>query len=269
MADWTSNPGHEPGDKKSGSFSGLFATRFGKVPAQDAKVATLSHAGWRNLSGLHLQVQEEIPVVCAPEKTIETAIKRAVDIIFSLLALLFFAPFLLAVALAVKLTSPGPILFRQTREGINGSTFEIYKFRTMYAHACDPTGIKQTESNDTRITPLGASMRRTSIDELPQLINVLKGDMSLVGPRPHAVGMLAAGRQYSELVPYYHQRLLIKPGLTGWAQANGLRGPTVNADAAIARIDHDLAYIANYSIWLDIKIIAMTLRHELFGGNGF
>jgi lipopolysaccharide/colanic/teichoic acid biosynthesis glycosyltransferase len=118
------------------------------------------------------------------------------------------------------------------------------------------------------VTPVGRFLRRTSLDELPQLVNVIVGDMSLVGPRPHVEGMLAAGVDYAELVPYYNLRHVMRPGLSGWAQANGLRGPTDSAEAARARIDHDVAYIQNFSIWLDLKIIWLTLVKEFVTGSG-
>jgi lipopolysaccharide/colanic/teichoic acid biosynthesis glycosyltransferase len=144
----------------------------------------------------------------------------------------------------------------------------MLKFRTMYDDHADPTGQAQTRPDDERITPVGRLLRRTSIDELPQLINVITGDMSLVGPRPHVAGMLAAGIDYAELVPYYNLRHTMRPGLSGWAQANGLRGPTDSAEIARARIDHDIAYIQNFSIWLDLKIIWLTLVKEFVTGSG-
>ncbi|GGA36390.1 sugar transferase [Pelagibacterium lentulum] len=270
MADWTSNSGRDPHNiRKSWNIANFLTSSMSGSLVRGSKVDSSSKKGARNLSGLELPIENGQPFVITPRRQFDLAIKRVLDVVFSLLALIFFAPFLICVALAIKISSPGPVLFRQEREGIYGSTFDIYKFRTMHCNECDPSGIKQTESNDSRVTALGLRLRKTNIDELPQLINVLKGDMSLVGPRPHAVGMLAAGRPYGELVPYYRQRLIVKPGLTGWAQANGLRGPTVNAELAVARIDHDLAYINNYSIWLDIKIILLTLRYEVFSGTGY
>jgi lipopolysaccharide/colanic/teichoic acid biosynthesis glycosyltransferase len=159
------------------------------------------------------------------------------------------------------------MLFRQARVGYGGKPFTILKFRTMYADKCDASGVTQTKSNDQRITPLGKFLRRTSIDELPQLLNVLRGDMSLVGPRPHVAGMLAGGQEFERLIPYYTLRHAMRPGITGWAQANGYRGPTVDATVAKKRIDHDIAYIQNFSIPLDIKIIAVTLWKEFLSGE--
>jgi lipopolysaccharide/colanic/teichoic acid biosynthesis glycosyltransferase len=194
--------------------------------------------------------------------------KRVIDIVLAGGALFALLPLLVLTALAIKLTSKGPVFFRQHRPGLNGRPFEMLKFRTMFTDAGDASGIKQTEVNDARITPLGKFLRAKSIDELPQLINVLRGDMSIIGPRPHVAGMLAAGMRYEELVPYYHLRHMVRPGLSGWAQANGLRGPTTDAVVARARIDHDIAYIQNLTVLLDIRIIVQTLQREFFTGSG-
>ncbi|WP_041528814.1 sugar transferase [Pelagibacterium halotolerans] len=198
----------------------------------------------------------------------QLALKRVMDVLVSAITLIMLSPAFLLIAVAIRTSSKGSILFRQTREGLNGKPIEIYKFRTMYIDRCDISGVAQTTSDDPRITPIGRFLRRTSLDELPQLFNILKGDMSLIGPRPHAFGMFAGGTTYERLVPYYKARQTMKPGLSGWAQANGLRGPTDNAIRARARIDHDLAYIENFSLLLDIKIIWKTLRQEFLGGTG-
>ena len=194
--------------------------------------------------------------------------KRVFDVVMSGLALLFLAPLFVIVALLIKVSSAGPVFFRQEREGYLGHPFQALKFRSMRLEDCDLSGVAQTTEDDPRVTRIGRVIRRTSIDELPQLINVFRGDMTLVGPRPHVAGMRAGGMAYKELVPYYDLRLQMVPGLTGWAQANGLRGPTHRADKARARIDHDIAYIQNFSFWLDMKIIVRTLRHEFLGGSG-
>ena len=175
---------------------------------------------------------------------------------------------LLVTALAIRLTSPGPVLVPQMRDGQGGTHFRMYKFRTMYHDRGDATGVRQTIVGDSRITPLGRWLRRRSIDELPQLFNVLMGQMSIIGPRPHPIGMHAAGRRYDQLVPYYELRHLMKPGLSGWAQCNGLRGPTQDPELARARINHDLAYIQNFSLLLDLRIIVRTLIRELPYGTG-
>ncbi|QYO78869.1 exopolysaccharide biosynthesis polyprenyl glycosylphosphotransferase [Devosia salina] len=201
-------------------------------------------------------------------RRLNLAAKRAMDIVGALVGLVLLGPLMIIVALAIKATSPGPVLFKQKREGINGRIFEAYKFRSMGAEIGDATGVSQTLSNDPRVTSVGRFIRKTSIDELPQLFNVLRGDMSLVGPRPHVPGMMAAGRLYKELVPYYDRRLQMLPGITGWAQVNGLRGSTRDPHKARERVDHDLAYIQNFSVWLDVKIIALTIVREFVTGNG-
>ena len=193
--------------------------------------------------------------------------KRVLDVVGAIIGLVLLAPLFIIIALAIKATSPGPVFFRQKREGLKGDMFEALKFRSMAVALGDASGIAQTIKDDPRVTPIGRFIRRTSIDELPQLINVLKGEMSLVGPRPHVPGMVAAGRPYKELVPYYGQRLEMLPGITGWAQVNGLRGETRNPNKARERIDHDLAYIQNFSIWLDLKIIALTILREFVTGR--
>lgn len=194
--------------------------------------------------------------------------KRALDIVLASAALLLLAPLLVAVALAIRLTSPGPAIFRQKRYGLDSQPFEIFKFRTMAAAACDPSGVQQTRSGDPRVTPLGRFLRRTNIDELPQLLNVLRGDMSLVGPRPHVPGMLASGRLYEDLVPEYFVRHRARPGITGLAQVSGYRGSTENAEAARARIAADLEYLEQWSLRLDLKILWLTVRREIIRGTG-
>jgi lipopolysaccharide/colanic/teichoic acid biosynthesis glycosyltransferase len=196
------------------------------------------------------------------------AIKRLFDILSASLALLFFAPLLAGIAIAIKMNSPGPVFFRQPRYGKGNRLFRIYKFRTMYTHLNDASGVRQTTSNDARVTSVGRVLRQTSLDELPQLINVVKGHMSLVGPRPHVPGMFAGGVPYEDLVPYYFQRHMVRPGITGLAQVNGCRGSTARSPAAIARIDHDLDYIENWSLSLDVKIIARTVVTEFLSGTG-
>jgi polysaccharide biosynthesis protein PslA len=195
--------------------------------------------------------------------------KRVFDIAVASAALLFLAPFLIAVAIAIKATSPGPVLFHQYRYGYRNRFFRIYKFRSMRTDAGDVRGIRQTVRGDARVTPIGKLLRKTSLDEIPQLLNVIKGDMSLVGPRPHVPGMLAADLPYEDLVPYYFQRHTARPGITGLAQVSGCRGSTIEPNRAISRIDYDLDYIEKWSLRLDIMIIARTLRKEFLSGNGF
>lgn len=190
------------------------------------------------------------------------------DIIISAIALITLLPVLVPVAFFVKATSPGPIFFRQQRWGKNCEPISVLKFRTMYVDMCDPTGVKQTLPGDNRVTRFGAFLRKNSIDELPQLLNVLKGDMSLVGPRCHAIGMKAGGMLYEELVPCYHERHRMRPGITGLAQMRGYRGPTDTPLPSKLRVASDLYYINNYSVVLDIKIIIGTFINELRGGTG-
>lgn len=182
--------------------------------------------------------------------------------------MLVLAPLLLVVAISIKMTSRGPVLFLQERAGRGRTTFRLYKFRTMRIGVCDYSGIAQTRAQDERVTPIGKWLRRSSVDELPQLFNILRGDMSFVGPRPHVAGQLAAGKPYEELVAYYEQRRSVRPGLTGWAQANGLRGPTDDPVKARERVEHDIAYIQNASLMLDLRIILLTARDEFISGGG-
>jgi polysaccharide biosynthesis protein PslA len=194
--------------------------------------------------------------------------KRAFDIVVASTALLFLAPLLVAVAIAIKVNSPGPVLFFQHRYGFRNRFFRIYKFRTMRNDACDIRGVKQTVQGDPRITKIGNFLRKTSLDEIPQLINVIRGDMSLVGPRPHVPGMLAAELLYEDLVPYYFQRHSARPGITGLAQVSGCRGSTTEPNRAISRIDYDLDYIEKWSLRMDIAIIGRTIRKEFLSGSG-
>ena len=194
--------------------------------------------------------------------------KRAFDILGAGAALLFFMPLLIAIAIAIKCTSPGPILFCQSRYGYRNRFFRIYKFRTMSTDACDARGVKQAVQGDSRITPIGRFLRKTSLDEIPQLINVIRGDMSLVGPRPHVPGMLAAQLPYEDLVPYYFQRHSARPGITGLAQVSGCRGSTVEPNRAVSRIDYDLDYIERWSLRMDIMIIVRTIRRAFLSCSG-
>ncbi|MBD8688144.1 sugar transferase [Rhizobium skierniewicense] len=225
-------------------------------------------------SGLERHLYQSAKVVGAGPSSIsyspvQLATKRSLDVFIAASILLALAPVLLLIALLIRLDSPGPALFTQVRWGQNCRRIRIYKFRSMRADAGDASGVAQTVENDPRLTRIGAFIRKTNIDELPQLLNVLRGDMSLVGPRCHAVGMLAAGVRYEDLVPHYHDRHAVKPGLTGLAQMRGLRGPTDRPGKARARIASDLYYIENFSIRLDLWIMFGTVISELKGGKGF
>jgi Undecaprenyl-phosphate glucose phosphotransferase len=189
----------------------------------------------------------------------DAAAKQALDIVGAGLLLALLSPILLTIAVLIRLDSPGPALFRQPRTGFNNRPFLVLKFRTMHAHLSDRHADRQTTRDDPRVTRLGRVLRRSSIDELPQLLNVLRGEMSLVGPRPHAANTKAANRYFDEVVAEYALRHRIKPGITGWAQVNGWRGETVAVEQIQQRVSHDLAYIENWSMLLDLKILALTL----------
>lgn len=206
----------------------------------------------------HLDNVCDMPVVSVcdtPFTGTSGLIKRASDIVLSLLILTLISPLLLGIALAVKYTSPGPIIFRQRRYGLNGEEIIVYKFRSMTVCE-DGAAVAQAQRNDCRFTPIGAFLRKTSLDELPQFVNVLQGRMSIVGPRPHAV---AHNELYRKLIKGYMVRHKVKPGITGWAQVNGLRGETETLDKMQSRIDHDLDYLRRWSLGLDLKIILMTV----------
>ena len=181
------------------------------------------------------------------------------DRLIATVATIFLAPLLLLTAILVKIDSPGPILFRQKRFGFNNVAFDVFKFRTMYVADTDAAGAQQTARNDKRVTRIGRFLRRTSIDELPQLINVLRGDMSIVGPRAHPVGMLVANQPYHEIVRHYAARHRVKPGITGLAQVNGNRGEVTTPEKAEHRVHYDLFYIENWSVWLDLSIMLRTV----------
>jgi lipopolysaccharide/colanic/teichoic acid biosynthesis glycosyltransferase len=195
--------------------------------------------------------------------------KRCLDVLGAFAGLLILAPVLLLIAMFIRMESKGSPLFSQLRWGRGGKKIRVYKFRSMRADLGDPSGVRQTIKGDTRITRVGAILRKTNLDELPQLINVLNGDMSLVGPRCHAIGMLAGGKLYEELVPNYQERHIVRPGLTGLAQMRGLRGPTDNAAKARARVYCDLYYIRNFSFVFDLRILVGTIVSEFKGGKGF
>jgi Undecaprenyl-phosphate glucose phosphotransferase len=191
----------------------------------------------------------------APLSKSEQSLKRSLDVLAAGTSLLLLAPLMLATALLVKLDSRGPVLFTQTRNGFNGRSFRIFKFRTMRVLEDGPL-VRQATRNDPRVTRLGRWLRRTNIDELPQLFNVLRGEMSLVGPRPHAA---AHNSEYEELISTYALRYHVKPGITGWAQLHGFRGETQTLDLMATRVEFDLWYINNWSFWLDVRILLKTL----------
>ena len=198
---------------------------------------------------------------CIPHNRIATCpiVKRTEDIVFSLLILVLILPALITIAIAIKLDSPGPVFFRQRRRGLYGKPFRIFKFRTMHHDKTDHDCRHQTRRNDPRVTRVGGFLRRTSLDELPQLFNVIMGQMSLVGPRPHAPGTNIGGVVFENLMPHYMHRYSVKPGITGWAQVNGCRGIVDHPNALYTRVQYDFYYIANWSVWFDIRIIFATV----------
>lgn len=225
------------------TFSGRPAGTIGGVP--------MLQAGYRPLQGW-----------CA-------ALKRTEDLLAAGGMLLLAAPALLAIAAAIKLTSKGPVFFRQRRVGFNNQIFEVFKFRTMYTHLADADAQQQTSKGDPRVTRVGAILRKTSLDELPQLLNVLRGDMSLVGPRPHALQTRACGQRLEEVAPAYPARHRVKPGITGWAQVNGCRGELDTIDKVIDRVNYDLYYIDNWSLGFDLRILCQTARLMIRDRNAY
>jgi exopolysaccharide biosynthesis polyprenyl glycosylphosphotransferase len=229
----------KPNSMRSDTISSSFSTRhprnridrLGDLPVIDGADAPL--AGGRGLA-----------------KAIEDRVIAAIGLVVLGLPML-------VIALLIKWDSPGPVLFRQMRYGLGNRLFEVLKYRTLYEHACDPHAESLTQRNDPRVTRLGAFLRRTMLDELPQLINVLRGEMSIVGPRPHALA--AGGLLYAEAVPHYAARHRMKPGITGWAQVSGWRGTTDTIEQIEKRIECDLYYIEHWSLGLDLVIILRTV----------
>ena len=204
--------------------------------------------------------------VCeTPFSGMNGVVKRASDIVLATLILLLISPVLAAIAIGVKMTSPGPALFRQRRYGLDGREIVVYKFRSMTV-AEDGAVVRQATRNDSRVTPFGAFLRRTSLDELPQFINVLQGRMSIVGPRPHAV---AHNEMYRKLIKSYMIRHKVRPGITGWAQVNGHRGETDTIEKMQARVEYDLEYLRNWSLGLDLQIIVRTIRLVFFDRHAY
>ncbi|MDB5368658.1 MAG: putative sugar transferase [Roseomonas sp.] len=211
-----------------------------------------------------------LQVTYRPFKGSQGVMKAAEDYIVASVALLLLSPLLLLVALAIRLDSPGPALFRQPRTGLGQKSFSIYKFRTMTVDPADDGSVGTNSRHNPRITRIGGILRRLSIDEIPQLLNVLRGDMSIVGPRPYVANMLVGQERFSEMVRRYAVRHRIKPGLTGYAQANGMRSNALrSADNARKSIEMDLYYITHWSIWLDLRIMLRTIVVGLTGRNVF
>ena len=221
---------------------------------------SLFHGHWSTLEGIPV-----VSVFHTPFWGTDGWLKRTEDLVLASLILLLVSIPMLLVAAAVKLSSPGPVLFRQRRYGIDGKEIEVWKFRTM--RVCeDGAVVTQATKGDPRVTPVGGFLRRTSLDELPQFFNVLRGEMSIVGPRPHAV---AHNEEYRKKIKGYMLRHKVKPGITGWAQVNGWRGETDTLDKMARRVEHDLWYIRNWSVWLDLEIILLTALRGFTGKSAY
>jgi Undecaprenyl-phosphate glucose phosphotransferase len=232
-------------------------TLFWDVEGQDTRAATLDRLA-------RLPLAE---ISGADDADRRALLKRLQDLALAAAGLLVAAPVMAAVALAVRLDSPGPILFRQRRHGFNNESITVWKFRSMRHDRTDLNAAQQVRAFDDRVTRVGRFIRKTSLDELPQLINVLSGEMSMVGPRPHAIGMKTGSEESSKLVAEYAWRHRIKPGITGWAQINGSRGPVDTLEAIRERVALDIDYIERQSVWFDLYIIAMTLPRLLGDRN--
>lgn len=206
-----------------------------------------------------------ISIYDTPFTLADQLLKRSLDIVVSSAALILLSPLLLVIATAVKLTSPGPAIFKQTRYGLNSRSIQVWKFRSMITED-NGSVVKQATQNDSRLTPIGGFLRKLSLDELPQFINVLSGSMSVVGPRPHAV---AHNELYRQQILGYMLRHKVKPGITGWAQVNGWRGETDVLEKMQKRIEYDIEYIRRWSLYLDIKIIVLTALKGFFGKNAY
>lgn len=226
----------------------------------DLSLFNVLHCHWVSFDGI-----PAVSVYESPFLGLGGWIKRVEDVVISIAALMILAIPMVVIAVGVKLSSPGPALFKQRRYGLDGRKILVWKFRSMTVCE-DGDEIRQARKTDPRVTPFGAFLRRTSLDELPQFINVLQGSMSIVGPRPHAV---AHNEYYREIIGGYMLRHKVKPGITGWAQVNGWRGETDSVDKMRMRVDFDLAYIRNWSLWLDIRIILMTPIHGFIHKNAY
>lgn len=235
------------------SESLLGEPRLAMTPVGEPFTTPLSHAAWS--------------VAASP--ALALALKRGVDIGFSLILLIVLALPMLLVAMLIRYESDGPALFRQTRIGHNGVPFTIWKFRTMRDQAAPAGRLCQARRRDLRVTCIGGWLRRSSLDELPQLLNVLRGDMSLVGPRPHAPGTRAAGVPFEHVTPHYARRHAVRPGMTGLAQVRGWRGETDTVEKLLHRVDSDLEYIATWSLGLDLLILLRTVGTILEGRNAY
>ena len=239
-----------------------------QIKALPVAARLLPDAQVRSLSNFRSSARQRvlaIEIQCAPLSGAQRFVKRIIDIFVGALALVFFLPLMVLTAVAIKLDGPGPVIFRQSRKGFNGKEFVIFKFRTMTVQENGPAVVQATR-DDARVTPIGRLLRSASIDELPQILNVLRGEMSLIGPRPHA---LAHDNYFESILSDYAFRHHVKPGITGWAQCNGARGETPSIEHIAERVKLDLWYINNWSLWLDIQILIKTFFEILRKRNAY
>lgn len=239
------------------------------LPVDIRLAAHANRLRFRPRSYSHVGAVPMFDIFDKPIRDWDSVAKRVFDIVFSLAGIALLWPVMAVAALAVKATSKGPVLFRQKRHGFNNEVIEVLKFRSMYTEMSDQTAVKAVTKGDPRVTPVGRFLRKSSIDELPQLFNVVRGELSLVGPRPHAVSAQTGSRKYVDVVESYFARHRVKPGVTGWAQINGLRGELDSDDKIRARTSYDLDYIENWSLLFDLKILFLTPIRLLNTDNAY
>jgi Undecaprenyl-phosphate glucose phosphotransferase len=239
------------------------------LPVDIRLAAHSNRLRFRPRSYSHVGAVPMFDIFDKPIRDWDSVAKRIFDIVFSLIAITLLWPVMLVAAIAVKMNSKGPVLFRQKRHGFNNEIIQVLKFRSMYTNMADQTAVKAVTKGDPRVTRVGRFLRKSSIDELPQLFNVLRGELSLVGPRPHAVSAQTGERKYVDVVESYFARHRVKPGVTGWAQINGLRGELDSDEKIRARTAYDLDYIENWSLLFDLKILFLTPIRLLNTDNAY
>lgn len=254
------------GDAPSGADIDSVLRKLGTIPTNVRLCPELPPLSVAPLEAGMMFGQAMLTICHRPLTGWNRVTKRAEDLVLGTVALIVLAPVMVLAAIAIKLDSPGPVLFRQPRLGFNNNVIVIYKFRSMAHGRPGEADVPQARRHDPRVTRVGRFLRRSSIDELPQVFNVLKGEMSLVGPRPHA---LAHNEQYAALIDDYLGRHRVQPGITGWAQVNGFRGETDTLEKMQRRVEHDVAYIDNWSLLLDIRIMVLTVLRSMFDRNAY
>ena len=240
--------------------------RLGVIPANVRVCPDMPSLAWARRDAGMLFGEPVLTIFHRPLAGWNCIAKRAEDIVLSMILLVLLSPLLAAIAVFIKMGSPGPVFFKQKRSGFNNNTINVYKFRSMTHRPALEADVRQAQRNDPRVTRVGRILRRTSIDELPQLLNVLQGNMSLVGPRPHAI---AHNNQYAALIDGYLSRHRVQPGITGWAQVNGLRGETEVLEKMQRRVEFDLAYIESWSLSLDVRILIQTVLMTFLDRNAY